>query len=119
MAVYTHFGGMTGLWRAVRQEGFTRLAKQLALVQVSPDPVADLMALGAAYTRNALANPYLYRTMFDAAVDLENPEVADAGSSAWWPRRNVPGSRGGSPLIAIRLRSRRSSGRPATDWSCW
>ena len=27
MAVYTHFGGMAGLWRAVRQEGFTRLAK--------------------------------------------------------------------------------------------
>ncbi|MET0863313.1 MAG: TetR/AcrR family transcriptional regulator [Nakamurella sp.] len=79
MAVYTHFGGMDGLWRAVRQEGFNRLAKQLDLVRVSPDPVADLMALGAAYARNALANPYLYRTMFDAAVDLENPEVADAG----------------------------------------
>lgn len=79
MAVYTHFGGMAGLWRAVRQEGFTRLTKQLDLVQISPDPVADLMAFGAAYTRNALANPYLYRTMFDAAVDLENPEAADAG----------------------------------------
>ncbi|NEK86613.1 helix-turn-helix transcriptional regulator, partial [Blastococcus saxobsidens] len=25
-ALYTHFGGMPGLWRAVRQEGFTRLA---------------------------------------------------------------------------------------------
>ncbi|MET0966922.1 MAG: TetR-like C-terminal domain-containing protein [Nakamurella sp.] len=79
MAVYTHFGGMTGLWRAVRQEGFTRLAKTLALVEVSADPVAELMALGAAYTRNAMANPYLYRAMFDAAVDLENPEAADAG----------------------------------------
>jgi len=29
MAVYTHFGGMPGLWRAVRQEGFTRLARRL------------------------------------------------------------------------------------------
>jgi len=79
MAVYTHFGGMPGLWRAVRQEGFTRLAKQLALVDVSADPVAELMALGAAYTRNAFANPYLYRAMFDTAVDLENPAAADAG----------------------------------------
>jgi AcrR family transcriptional regulator len=79
MAVYTHFGGMTGLWRAVRQEGFTRLAKKLALVEVFADPVSELMALGAAYTRNAMENPYLYRAMFDAAVDLENPEAADGG----------------------------------------
>ena len=28
MAVYTHFGGLTGLWRAVRQEGFQRLAER-------------------------------------------------------------------------------------------
>jgi AcrR family transcriptional regulator len=79
MAVYTHFGGMPGLWRAVRQEGFTRLVACLALVEVTPDPVRDFMALGAAYVRNALANPYLYRAMFDTAADLENPEAADAG----------------------------------------
>ncbi len=79
MAVYTHFGGMPGLWRAVRQEGFTRLAERLAVVRETSDPVRDLAALGAAYTRNALDNPYLYRAMFDAAVDLDNPEAADAG----------------------------------------
>jgi AcrR family transcriptional regulator len=79
MAVYTHFGGMPGLWRAVRQEGFTRLSARLALVQDTPDPVRDLMAVGAAYVANALANPFLYRAMFDAAADLEIPEAADAG----------------------------------------
>ncbi len=79
MAVYTHFDGMPGLWRAVRQEGFTRLAQRLARVDVTADPVRDLMALGAAYVANALANPFLYRAMFDTAADLENPEAADAG----------------------------------------
>ena len=79
MAVYTHFGGMPGLWRAVRQEGFTRLSERLALVDVTPDAVRDLMALGAAYVRNAVANPYLYRAMFDTAADLENPDAADTG----------------------------------------
>src|SRR3712207_5132737 len=47
MAVYTHFGGMPGLWRAVRQEGFTRLAHRLAGVPATDDPIADLAALGA------------------------------------------------------------------------
>jgi AcrR family transcriptional regulator len=79
MAVYTHFGGMPGLWRAVRQEGFTRLTRRLTLVDVTPDAVGDLMALGAAYVRNAVANPYLYRAMFDTAADLENPDAADTG----------------------------------------
>ena len=79
MAVYTHFDGMPGLWRAVRQEGFTRLAERLADVRPTRDPVRDLVAFGAAYTANALANPALYRAMFDAGVDLEDPTVADAG----------------------------------------
>src|ERR1700742_4886206 len=66
MAVYTYFGGMDGVWKAVRQEGLTRLAARLATVATSADPVRDLTALGAAYLRNALDNPDLYRVMFDA-----------------------------------------------------
>lgn len=77
MALYTHFGGMPGLWRAVRQEGFTRLAERLAAVERTRDPVRDLMALSAAYLANAVANPALYRTMFDAAAELEDPNAAD------------------------------------------
>ncbi|MPY92917.1 MAG: TetR/AcrR family transcriptional regulator [Acidimicrobiia bacterium] len=78
MAVYTHFGGMPGLWRAVRQEGFTRLTARLQATGLTRDPVRDLAALGAAYAANALANPDLYRAMFDARVDLEDAEAAAA-----------------------------------------
>lgn len=77
MAVYTHFDGMPGLWRAVRQEGFARLAGRLAEVPTTDDPVRDLAALGAAYAANAAASPDLYRAMFDAAADLEDQAVAD------------------------------------------
>jgi AcrR family transcriptional regulator len=78
MAVYTHFGGMPGLWRAVRQEGFTRLKARLDRVRPTADPVRDLAALGAAYTGNALTYPALYRTMFDTQADLDDPGAADA-----------------------------------------
>jgi len=67
---------MPGLWRAVRQEGFTRLAEQLAAVDPSEDPVRDLAALGAAYISNAIENPALYRAMFDTAAELEDPHAA-------------------------------------------
>jgi AcrR family transcriptional regulator len=77
MAVYTYFGGMDGLWQAMRQEGFTRLAAVLSEVTPSADPVRDLAALGAAYLANALANPDLYRVMFDAGFALEDPAAAD------------------------------------------
>ncbi|MFI6263287.1 TetR/AcrR family transcriptional regulator [Micromonospora sp. NPDC051006] len=77
MAVYTYFGGMDGLWRAMRQEGFTRLAAKLETVRLSADPVRDLAALGAAYLSNALANPDLYRIMFDTGFELEDPAAAD------------------------------------------
>ena len=77
MGVYTHFGGMPGLWAAVRQEGFVRLAARLATLAPTDDPVRDLGALGAAYAANALEHPALYRLMFDAAADLPDPAVAD------------------------------------------
>ncbi|MEV0684394.1 TetR-like C-terminal domain-containing protein [Nocardia sp. NPDC050378] len=78
MAVYTYFDGIDGLWRAVRQEGFTRLAARLAQVPDTGDPVRDLAALGRAYLANALAEPDLYRVMFDAGFELEDAPAADA-----------------------------------------
>ncbi len=77
MAVYTHFGGMPGLWRAVRQEGFTRLGARLGGVAGTLDPVHDLAALGRAYVESALAEPTLYRAMFDDAAPLEDPVAAE------------------------------------------
>ncbi|MFE3555049.1 TetR/AcrR family transcriptional regulator [Streptomyces sp. NPDC059193] len=77
MAVYTYFGGMDGLWTALRQEGFVRLTAKLAAVRMSADPVRDLAALGAAYLSNALESPDLYRVMFDAGFDLEDAGSAD------------------------------------------
>ncbi|WP_051752474.1 TetR/AcrR family transcriptional regulator [Streptosporangium amethystogenes] len=78
MAVYTYFGGMDGVWKALRQEGFTRLAARFATVTTSEDPVQDLTVLITAYLGNALDHPDLYRVMFDANFDLEDLKAADA-----------------------------------------
>jgi AcrR family transcriptional regulator len=64
MAVYTHFGGMGRLVDAVAQEGFRRLSANLARVQITDDPVADIFALAVAYRRTALENPQLYAVTF-------------------------------------------------------
>jgi AcrR family transcriptional regulator len=76
-AIYTYFGSMDGMWQAMRQEGFHRLTVKLDAVTLSADPVRDLAALGAAYLSNALANPDLYRVMFDAGFELQDPAAAD------------------------------------------
>ncbi|WP_285102659.1 TetR/AcrR family transcriptional regulator [Promicromonospora sp. MEB111] len=78
MAVYTYFGGMDGVWRALRQEGFTRLAARFETLVVPDDPVEDLVAGVAAYVVNALEFPDLYRVMFDATVELEDVEAAES-----------------------------------------
>ena len=78
MAVYTHFGGMDGLWQALRQEGFTRLAARFATTETTADPVHDLATLLAVYCENALDRPDLYRVMFDATFELEDLGAADA-----------------------------------------
>lgn len=78
MAVYTHFGSLPGLWSALRQEGFTELAAALAAVPETDDPIRDLAVGGCAYISNALANPDLYRVMFDETFELADKDAADA-----------------------------------------
>jgi AcrR family transcriptional regulator len=76
MAVYTHFGGMTELRRAIRREGFARLGARQAAVATTGDPVADVWALGMAYHANAIENPNLYQAMFmDGPVDATDAGV--------------------------------------------
>jgi AcrR family transcriptional regulator len=83
MAVYTYFGGVDELMREVRREGFRRLAHHLASVTETRDPVADLIALGWAYSLNGVENPYLYRAMFfETTADLDD---AAFGASTFLP----------------------------------
>ncbi|WP_460515117.1 TetR/AcrR family transcriptional regulator [Flindersiella endophytica] len=78
MAVYTHFGSMDEVHRAVRREGFARLAADLDAVPKTDDPVTDLTAAGVAYLANGLANPNLYRAMF-----LERHGNPEAGNDTF------------------------------------
>ncbi|TDD35518.1 TetR/AcrR family transcriptional regulator [Actinomadura sp. KC06] len=64
MAVYTHFGALSGLVREMVHEGFDRLQRHLTAVRRTDDPVADMALLGRAYRYNALANSHLYAVMF-------------------------------------------------------
>src|SRR5439155_12905781 len=75
MAIYTYFGGMPELRRAVRREGFARLATRAEQLGESEDPVADLAWLGLAYHQVAMSNPHPYRSMY-----MEQP--LDAGDEA-------------------------------------
>lgn len=79
MAVYTHFRGMEDLRKAVRKEGFDRLAAHLERVGSTDDPVADVAASGGAYLFNALANAHLYRFMFMEQIDPDD----DAGEATF------------------------------------
>lgn len=76
MAVYTHFDGMPGLLYCVRERAFERLADELARLRPTDDPVADLVASGAAYVIAARADPALYRVMFDIYRDPRQPASA-------------------------------------------
>ena len=53
MAVYTHFGGMTGLLDAIAVEAFVRFTQALTEVRETDDPVADFMAMGLRITASS------------------------------------------------------------------
>ena len=75
-AVYTHFGSMADLRRAIRRAGFERLADYQTRFERGDDPVTDLVKQGWAYCQNALTNPNMYRVMFmEAPVDESDAGV--------------------------------------------
>ncbi len=82
-AVYTHFGGKDDLVRAMCIEGFDRLARRMARVRRTDDPVTDLTGLARAYRRNALANPHLYAVMFGGRTMPDYAPTAEDRGYGW------------------------------------
>jgi AcrR family transcriptional regulator len=68
MVVYSHFGGIPELIRAVVDHGFNELAQAFAAVPTTEDPVADLFGMALTCREMARANPHLYDLMFGLSV---------------------------------------------------
>jgi AcrR family transcriptional regulator len=78
MAIYTHFGGMDGIRRAVRHEGFARLLDRFDAVATTDDALADLILLGWAYYNFALDEPELFRgALLERRLDGRDTWLAD------------------------------------------
>jgi AcrR family transcriptional regulator len=67
-AVYTYFGAMPELVRAVVREGFARLAGRLDRVEPTEDAMFDATRQIYVYRESALASPNLYRVMFGGSA---------------------------------------------------
>ncbi|MEU0276120.1 TetR/AcrR family transcriptional regulator [Streptomyces sp. NPDC006307] len=77
MAVYTHFGSMPELVRALMREGYDRFrARAEALVMNPADPVADIAALCRCYQDFAAAEPHVYAVLFGGS-ELAGFELTD------------------------------------------
>lgn len=77
MVVYSHFGGIPELMRAVADHGFTELGKAFAQVPVTEDPIADLFALALTCRRVARENPHLYDLMFGLSTRATYRPLSD------------------------------------------
>jgi AcrR family transcriptional regulator len=73
-AVYSLFGGKPGLVRELFIEAFHRFRAHLLAVPRTADPAEDLIQLGLAYRRSALADPHLYPILFADIVPGFEPD---------------------------------------------
>jgi AcrR family transcriptional regulator len=79
-AVYSLFGGKSGLLTALFDEAFRRLGAHLAVVGATADALDDLVRLGLAYRASALTDPHLFTLMFNGRTRL--PAEAEARTVA-------------------------------------
>ncbi|TCO65556.1 TetR/AcrR family transcriptional regulator [Actinocrispum wychmicini] len=78
-AVYSLFGGKPALVRELYVAAFQRFGARLHETDCTGDPEEDLVRLGLAYRRAALAEPHLYSIMFTKAVAGFEPDHEAAG----------------------------------------
>ena len=64
MVVYSHFGGIPELIRAVVDFGFSEMERSFSEVPITDDPIADLFSMALTTREIARANPHLYDLMF-------------------------------------------------------
>lgn len=69
-AVYALFGSRDGLLSAVMTEAVRSFTAEQRAVPETSDALADLLELGRAYRRWALAHPELYAVMFGGRVSV-------------------------------------------------
>lgn len=85
MGVYTAFGSMELLVRAVVEEGFAMLERAFLAVDPTDDPVRDVAAQSAAYLLHAVEHRELYAVMFGTAplgqFRLPSPSAEQTGRS--------------------------------------
>ncbi|WP_406470485.1 TetR/AcrR family transcriptional regulator [Streptomyces sp. NBC_01615] len=78
MVVYSHFGGIPELVRAVVDHGFEELGRAFSGVPVTEDPVADLFVMALICRRVANENPHLYDLMFGLSTRATYRPLSDA-----------------------------------------
>jgi AcrR family transcriptional regulator len=89
MVVYSHFGGIPELTRAVIDQGFKELEAAFSRLPVTDDPIADLAVQGLTCRRVAHDNPHLYDLMFGLSTrGSYRPQQAES-----------PGASGRSPAF--------------------
>jgi AcrR family transcriptional regulator len=81
-AVYELFGDRGGLIREVFLEGFRLLGSQLAALEETPDPRADLIAMAATYRDFVRHNPDLAQVMFSRPFTDFSPGPPEIRKSA-------------------------------------
>ena len=64
MVVYSHFGGVPELIRAVVDHGYFEMEMALSRVPITDDPIADLFSMALTTRELARTNPHLYDLMF-------------------------------------------------------
>ncbi|NEC91106.1 TetR/AcrR family transcriptional regulator [Streptomyces sp. SID12501] len=78
MVVYSHFGGIPELMRAVADHGFKELGRAFAQVPVTEDPIAELFAMALTCRRMAHENPHLYDLMFGLSTRATYRPLSDS-----------------------------------------
>jgi AcrR family transcriptional regulator len=85
-ALYRHFADKSALLTAVASEGFRMLrGALLAAWEDGGRGLVGFAAMGDAYVRFAIDNPWHYRVMFGGGVELDaaDPELTAAGTAAF------------------------------------
>jgi AcrR family transcriptional regulator len=81
IVLYTYFANKQDILDNLYREGFLRLQRDLEAVPAQARPMEQVMALGRAYRRSAVANATYYQIMFSQCVPGFTPSAQSLQAS--------------------------------------
>lgn len=81
--IYLYFKDKNDIFKALHNEGFEKMLKEMQSINPALNPLEQLIVLGEKYVSFGITNPEYYKLMFETHLTLMSDRPCEEGDDSW------------------------------------